>query len=31
MDATLIGSECIDLRVKGEAPGLMWKLDIQNV
>ena len=30
MDATLIASECIDSRMKGGAPGLMCKLDIQK-
>ncbi|WMV31779.1 hypothetical protein MTR67_025164 [Solanum verrucosum] len=30
MDATLIASACIDSRMKGGAPGLMCKLDIQK-
>ena len=30
MDETLIASECVDSRMKGGAPGLMCKLDIQK-
>lgn len=30
MDVTLIASECIDSRIRGEEPGLMCKLDIEK-
>lgn len=30
IDATLIASECVDSWFKGEAPGIMCKLDIEK-
>jgi len=30
IDATLIASECVDTRVKGDDPGIMCKLDIEK-
>ncbi|XP_059292426.1 secreted RxLR effector protein 78-like [Lycium ferocissimum] len=30
MDATLIASECVDSRLRGEHPGIMCKLDIEK-
>ena len=30
MDATLIASECVDFRLKGNTPGVMCKLDIEK-
>ena len=30
MDATLIASECVDTRIRGEVAGLMCKLDFEK-
>lgn len=30
IDAALIASECVDIRVKGDDPGIMSKLDIEK-
>lgn len=31
MDVSLIATECIDTRIRGDAPGVMCKLDIEKV